>query len=41
MFIELTVVSALWLLKITLAKGSEVPEMSLGAKSLRQSPDKK
>lgn len=32
---ELTEVSALWLLKITLVNGSEVPEMSLGAKSLQ------
>lgn len=32
--IELTEVSALWLLKRTLVNGSEVPEMSLGAKSL-------
>ncbi len=36
MHTELTVVSALWLLKITLANGSEVPEMSLGAKSLQR-----
>ena len=39
--VGLTEVSALWLLKITLPNGSEVPEMSLGAKSLRVSPDQK
>lgn len=32
---ELTEVSALWFLQITLVNGSEVPEMSLGAKSLQ------
>lgn len=37
--IELTEVSALWLLKIILPKGSDVPEMSLGAKSLWVSAD--
>lgn len=39
--IELTEVSALWLLKITLANGSEVPDMSLGAKSLWTLPEQK
>lgn len=32
--VELTEVSALWFLKVTRANGSEVPEISLGAKSL-------
>lgn len=32
---KLTEVSALWFLKMTLVNGSEVPEMSLGAKSLQ------
>lgn len=40
---ELTEVSALWFLQMTLVNGSEVPEMSLGAKSLQiimTQPDK-